>query len=263
MPFWKHLKDYTVQELLAVVYPYCVAIPTILILIMYCLEQDMTGLIFASVPGKFKTGAVFALCLTQEAHQFHFAFQTICLIFQVHILFQTKVNKVLESLIQRAKRNGRRTVYAEANWIFGKVREVQLVVNMFNIGHRYVIYCTKLFCITCATVNGYGLIAHGGAGNLVYTLLTFTMFVDMLFLYAFVYEKAFGIPEGLDSVKRALGSSIQGIGVVRGRKILRRQVRSVPIVGFKVGDFHMLERESTPIFIQYIVTNIVNLLVML
>ena len=40
-----------------------------------------------------------------------------------------------------------------------------------------------------------------------------------------------------------------------------RQARSIQPVGIKVGGFHTLERLSTPIFIQYVLANVVNMLV--
>ena len=46
----------------------------------------------------------------------------------------------------------------------------------------------------------------------------------------------------------------------RAVQMVTMQVRSIPAsVGIKVGDFHMLERVSTPVFVHYVITNIVNL----
>ena len=88
--------------------------------------------------------------------------------------------------------------------------------------------------------------------------------IDSTFLYALVYEKGFSIPEGFECVKQQLEVRISGMKGVLARKMLRRRIKSVPsVVGLKVGDFHMLERVSTPIFIDFVVHNIVNLLVML
>ena len=50
---------------------------------------------------------------------------------------------------------------------------------------------------------------------------------------------------------------------MRAKRILLRHLVSIPPIGFKVGDFHLLKRASTPIFIDYVVNNIVNLLVTL
>ena len=47
------------------------------------------------------------------------------------------------------------------------------------------------------------------------------------------------------------------------KKALEMLMNSIPLVGLRVGDFHMLERVSTPVFMDYVVRSIVNLLVIL
>ena len=94
-------------------------------------------------------------------------------------------------------------------------------------------------------------------------MMAFFVLFDFLFLSAFVYEKAFAIPGRLDHLKSSLKAKIR----VNDRnrvfaKVLKMQIESIPLVGLRVGDFHMLERASTPIFIHYVINNIVSLLVM-
>ena len=72
---------------------------------------------------------------------------------------------------------------------------IQLVVSLFNVGHRYVIYCI--------------------------------------------------------------------VKTMKVKGILLRRLKSIPLTGLKVGGFHFLETTSTPIFIDYVVNKIVNLLVTL
>ena len=138
------------------------------------------------------------------------------------------------------------------------------MVNLFNIGHGNVIYCVKLLCITVAIVNGYGAIAHG-RGNLVYLLLSSCCACNVTVMYAFVYQKAFAIPDGVECVKRRVAAEVHLVRDLREKKILRRRKKSFPStsVGLKVGDFHMLERESTPIFVDFMLKNVMNLLVTL
>ena len=84
-----------------------------------------------------------------------------------------------------------------------------------------------------------------------------------MFLYAFVYERASEIPETLVSIKRNLGARVRMLSSGMEKAVLCREVLSIPSVGLRVGNFHMLERMSTPIFVHYVVTGTVNLLVMM
>ena len=215
-------------------------------------------MLYSSLPEEYKTPVWFMACFLQEANQLFYSFFSISFIFQLHILLTCKLSRVLKNL---AESTGRRRSIEEVNGMIGQIRLVQLVVTLFNVGHRNIIYCMKLLCISLSIVNGYGTIAHG-KDNLVFLLLAACVTCDCVFFYVIVYEKAFGIPDGLERAKRVLTVEIQGIRNGRLRKVMGRELNSVPLVGLKVGDFHMLERESTPIFVDFVVRNIVNLLVL-
>ena len=220
----------------------------------------MSALIYSSLPESFKTPFWFAVCLMQETNQLFYSMSSVSFIFQVHILFQGALNRAIKSLTRSS--GGGRSDRDETSWILGQVRTIQLLVTLFNTGHRNVLYCTKLACISIATVNGYGAIGHGGK-NPIFGFLNFSVTVNAIFLYTFVYEKGFAIPEALKSIKKMLGVRTQGVQNKRDRAILRRRIESIPFVGLRVGNFHMLERMSTPIFIHYVLTSIVHLLVTL
>ena len=136
------------------------------------------------------------------------------------------------------------------------------MVNLFNTGHRNIVYVIKLHCIAGSTMNGYAALAHGWKTP-VFGCLAFCVFCDLMFLYGFVYEKAFAIPEGFGKVKWNLKMRMRLWRTGRTAKMVNMQVKSNPDVGIKVGDFHTLERVSTPVFIDYVVRNIVNILVSL
>ena len=161
------LKRWTLQELLAVVYPYCTAATSILILTIYWFQKDLSALLYSSLPETYKTRLWFTLCFLQEVNLLLYSWFSIGIIFQLHILLPGKLSRVLKLLAESSKRCCGRA--AEARAIIQKMRTIQLVVGLFNVGHRHVIYCVKLVCITIATVNGYGAIAHG-KGNPVYFL---------------------------------------------------------------------------------------------
>ena len=80
-------------------------------------------------------------------------------------------------------------------------------------------------------------------------------------MYGLVYQKGFKVTSLFEKTKASL--IVQSSKEFRGAdlKIFRRQVSSIGTVGIKVGGFHMLERASTPIFLHYVLTNVVNMLV--
>ena len=88
-----------------------------------------------------------------------------------------------------------------------------------------------------------------GGVNAVFGILALSVVVDAMFLYAFVYERASEIPELLVIIKRNLGARVGMLRSGREKAVLCREVSSIPSVGLRVGNSHMLERMSTPIFI--------------
>ena len=86
------------------------------------------------------------------------------------------------------------------------------------------------------------------------------MLFDDVLIYTLMYEKAFRIPVLLETAKIRLQACLKYRNRVQ-KKLLKARVNSIPAVGVKVGDFHTMERASTPVFLHYVLTNVVNMLV--
>ena len=191
-------KNWTLQEWLAIANPYCAGAAVILILTIFRFEQNIPSLIYSSLPENSQTRFWFTLLFLQEANQLFYSLHSMSFIFQLHILLPGKLSKVLkvlasdESVSAMDVKKDKSSFppcssAARANWIIGQIRVVLLMMNLFNIGHRNVIYCVKLLAITVATVNGYGAIAHG-QGNLAYLLMSSCCACNVNMMYVFVYQ---------------------------------------------------------------------------
>ena len=138
------------------------------------------------------------------------------------------------------------------------LRCLQLYVKLLNMVHENTVFTFKLFSIGTCIVTGYVAIAHS-QDYPVFGIMYYAIFIDCFLVYMLIYEKGFKVPDMFRKAKRTLRLRAQGRG--RAHEILKRQLMSIPAVGIKVGDFHMLERTSTPVFVDYILTNVVNMLV--
>ena len=118
----------------------------------------------------------------------------------------------------------------------------------------------KLFCIGVSIVTGYAAIAHFTEYP-IFGVMYYALFFDGILIYALLYEKGFKVAALFQKAKATLILNSRRCMNGTEWKVLNRQVRSIPVVGIKVGEFHMLERTSTPIFLHYVLTNIVNMLV--
>ena len=205
---WNIVRSWTLQELLAMSIFYCLAAAVTLMLAVYWFREDMSLLIYSSLTEEHQPRLWFMICFFQEANLMLFSLFSTSFIFQLHTLLPGTLGRVLKGFTEAAK--GCRGSFAVVNKIVQQIHVVQLLVNLFNEGHRNVTYCIKLVRITFSIVNGYGAIVHGGE-DVVFLLLTFAITFDTAFFYALMYEKAFAIPDGLQRVKWELTVEIQGI----------------------------------------------------
>ena len=144
--------------------------------------------------------------------------------------------------------------------LYKSMRQLQLFVTLFNLVNQYMLFTSKLICISVSIVSGYATIAHFNDYP-IFGIMYCVIFFDLLLMYALLYEKAFKVAELFEKAKAIL--ILQSRRSVAGDdwEILRRHVKSVPTLGIKVGQFHMMERTSTPVFLHYVLSNVVNMLV--
>ena len=141
-----------------------------------------------------------------------------------------------------------------------RLRCIQLYVTVLNKVNRYLIFTYKVLSLGMTIVSGYAAIAHF-RDHPMFGAMFYTLFCDGTLVYGLLYESAFKVPELFRRARSLL--RLQGNGARFGfqRKMLARQASSIQPVGIKVGDFHTLERLSTPMFLHYVLNNVVSMLV--
>ena len=113
-------------------------------------------------------------------------------------------------------------------------------------------------------MSGYAAISHFGDYP-IFGVMYCVLFFDGAIIYTVVYAKALLVPALFDKARVAILQRLS-----RHRKmgkfekaVMQKQLISIPPLGIKVGEFHVLERTSIPVFLDYVVRNIVSLLVAL
>ena len=86
------------------------------------------------------------------------------------------------------------------------------------------------------------------------------MLLDLTLLYSIVYGKAFQIPSQFTQAVQEISVHLPKGRKGRGQAV-SKHLWSISKLGIKVGEFHTFERTSTPAFIDFVVTNVVNMLV--
>ena len=139
------------------------------------------------------------------------------------------------------------------------LRSLQLYVTMVNVVHQNLIFTWKVICLAVCIVNGYAAIAHF-SDHPFFGLLYYVVFFESSVIYTVMYAKGFKVPYVIGEARNAFRLRALRLRNQAERNVLWRQVKSVPSAGIKVGEFHVLERTTTPVFLHYVLINIVNML---
>ena len=145
------------------------------------------------------------------------------------------------------------------------LRSVQLYIGMVNLVNRHLIFTWKLVSLGSGIICGYAAIAHFKE-HPIFGIMYYVIFFDVTLAYSLLYEKAFKTPT---LFRQAIRAELMNLGTGKYRQawtpaqqnmVRCRQLRSIPSIGIQVGQFHTLERTSTPVFLDFVLGNIVSML---
>ena len=118
-----------------------------------------------------------------------------------------------------------------------------------------------MVCIACAILHGYVGIRFGHEHPLI-AAFCWLVHVVAFVLYCGGFQRAYRIKEMQKQMKDQLVEACSRNLEQKYMAIeIRRRVRALRCAGLQVGQFHEMERNSVLIFISYVETQLVNLLV--
>ena len=146
--------------------------------------------------------------------------------------------------------------------MYDTLRCLQVYTVILNEVHRHIIFMLKVAFLGVCIVCGFTAIAHFG-DHPAFGTLYYMGVADAMLMYGVVYRKAFKVSALFKDAVNACTLGMQlNLKLPKGEKgRWRRQLRAIPQLGIKVGDFHVMERISVPVFVNYVVTNVLSMLV--
>ena len=131
-----------------------------------------------------------------------------------------------------------------------------------NVINQSLIFTWKLACLGISIITGYAAIAHFDE-HPIFGIMYYVIFANVTVAYSLMYQKAFKIPALFNqAVKGELTKLRLGRGRATGgeaqTKVLVRQFMSIPSTGIKVGEFPTFERTSTPVYLDFVLKNVVS-----
>ena len=140
------------------------------------------------------------------------------------------------------------------------LRELELHLNFFNLVFADVLWGYKVLCFLFTILSGFSAI------RLIHTnpvlgcqYAYFALQAPMLYIGPFQW--AYKVTEKLEGLVKRMETVSGGLVSPGERKYWQKVLRSVPRMGMRVGGFSQVEREAVPIFIDFSVGQIVDLLI--
>ena len=254
-------KEYSVQDFIALSLPFMAVLTFLAIAITIVLSHNMEFLIYSALPPNWRNPITLIACSVLDLWSVAMIIAVGNPVLQLHaIVFDVLIHNLLVIGSSTGPINCRQLVSK-----IESLRRLQMYVLLVNIANCYVLFVFKVAAISLAVINGYAAIAHFQHHPMLHRLMNYVVFFDGFACYCLIYQKGFQVPQKFEEVMSKLFLCLQRSRCQQfsgmERKIIERQLRSIPKFGIKVGEFHMLERQSTPNFLDFVLKNVVNLLV--
>lgn len=128
---------------------------------------------------------------------------------------------------------------------------MQLVMNIFNLTTSGTVFSFKLVGLSGGIVGLYFFLRVAFVQPFLAALVFLVLFSNGISFYSVMWSNVNVIPDTMDDMRRRLITR----SAVADRKLAQRLIRSIPSVAVRVGNFQNMERNSVPIFLDFVVQN--------
>ena len=140
------------------------------------------------------------------------------------------------------------------------LRTCTLEVLLFNLAIAHVVFISKLAIMSWCTAAGFIGVRVASEGDYFLAGMALLLFLIIASTFLGMYNFAYRIPIWVELVKDEILLQSQSLKNEVQRRELRMRVKAIPKLAIKSGQFHQIERQSTPIFIDFVVEQTLGLL---
>ena len=143
------------------------------------------------------------------------------------------------------------------------LRLIKYEMFLFNNNFLLIIYYTKLIALAAAIIGGFGSLKLLSQDNYLFAAMFGNFFVIGILTFTIMFDRTQEITESVEEIKRELllsSREVRGRSQIMIMKEVEKIVRSVQVLKIRAG-VDYIERESTLIFLQYVLEQILSLLI--
>ena len=146
-------------------------------------------------------------------------------------------------------------------------------VTLFNVLFSRILFTGKVMALSCSILGTYYVLSHSQNQSHIFTLFFGAASIQGIAFYTVSCKQLFETPENFDAYKRNCSLLTLQVKVRQGRngfrpvsvldrKIRLYKIKSMVRTGFKDGGFRILESVNTLLFMDFYLSNVINLLLM-
>ena len=139
---------------------------------------------------------------------------------------------------------------------------MKLFMEFFNKVFSLPLFFMKLNLLVFVILGGFSSIRLTHT-NQILASVYFVLTLNCAVAYISIFQLAHKVTNRVEDLKRIIEVKYIGLPFPWARNYLERIQRSIPVLAVNVGGFHEAERESVPIFLDFVLKQIVNLLLTL
>jgi hypothetical protein len=144
--------------------------------------------------------------------------------------------------------------------IYASLRKLHLWMSLFNLCFSDIVFLAKILILTQSILSGFATIRLA-TSHPTFALVYASSFLNCIAGFIGIFDMAYGVTTEGENLKRALTGASMFFRGTKERTECRVKVESVPRLGIEVGGFYPIEREATPIFLDFISNQISSLLI--
>ena len=140
------------------------------------------------------------------------------------------------------------------------LRELELHLNFFNLGFASVLWCMKICFLAGTILDGFSAIRLIHTNPVLGCLYAYCC-IFSIGAYIGMFGYAYKVTEKLEELTKVMEIVSGSLVNPEERKYCTKFLKSIPRMVMMVGGFSQVEREAIPIFIDFCVCQIVDLLI--
>jgi len=138
-------------------------------------------------------------------------------------------------------------------------KNMELFMGLFNQVFCFPLFILKSNCLSIVILSGFSAVRLAHSNPILAAI--YVMFsISCSTSYISIFQLAFKITEGVEELRKIIEVKSTEFPFPTERKWIQQSLKSTPLLAMNVGGFHEAERESVPIFLNFVVNQILSLL---